>query len=117
MRMALEDIADLIGVTKRQDIIVKILQCFEGGNNPTFEDIQAELSNVEKMYPKQGKGDTGVSKNMLRWYLQKLRKWNIIFGFRDDTAYRYQLDPRGAKGKLEGKIIDSLKYLVQKKGE
>lgn len=115
--MALEDIATLIGVSKRQDIIVKILQCFEGDNHPSFENIQAELSNMDKMYPKKGKGDIGVSKKMLRWYLQKLRSWNIIFGYRDDIAYRYQLDPRGCKGKVEGKIIDSLKYLIQKKGE
>lgn len=95
--MTLEDVAELVS-PKKPEKIVRLLECFRSGNNPTIEELKNASQESEKM---------------VRYYLTKMRNHALIESYQDgDGVTRYKLDPFAFKTMVKNKWIDPLRRLV-----
>lgn len=95
--MSLEDVAELVS-PKKPGKIVRLLECFRSGKNPTIQDLMDASQESEKM---------------VRYYLTKLRDYYLIESFQDSEGEtRYSLNPGAFKARVESQWVDPLKRLV-----
>lgn len=95
--MSLEDVGELIS-PKKPEKIVRLLECFRSGTDPTIDDLQDASQESEKM---------------VRYYLTKMRDYYLIESYEGtEGETRYSLNPMAFKARVESLWVDPLKRLV-----
>jgi DNA-binding transcriptional ArsR family regulator len=95
--MALEDLARFLAPNAPQQML-RILQCFRGGETRSFEELQRE---------------TGMSASLLKYYLAAMRRWYLLESRRVGEETRYSLNPGAFKARIITLLVDPLDYLTE----